>query len=508
MNPKTLPTHIYRSFFYGAMASIIFSILSTGWYHPDEHYQIMEYANVLLTGNSSTHSLPWEYIKEMRSCFLPSVVYIIGLTMQHIGIYNPFILAAIMRAMACFLSISSILILFNAIKPRLKNRHWEIYYIWIAFFFWGIIYLHARFSAENISGSIIIMCVSYYIIWSRHKKIKVWKSVALGVMAGVAFIVRYQLCIALLAILLYVLIIDKRYKDSIIASLSALGIIGIGIVIDRLFYGHWTFTPYNYFYQNIVEGHASYFGEYGILRYIYEILREGMFIFPAIIICTWLYYIWKNPKDIITWVTSSYILAHFFISHKEPRFLFPMIGFCPYFIIYTLQHLPKHTTKHPLFIYSTRVIIGINIASILYLSLKGDRTIDYYHTIYDICQKEKEEVYIINSSDDDFAYHYHEDILYPREVSCHFYLPARVTRIHAQDINEAGKIAKNYRNTGKTVLILSNEPNLSVNLPFKKVHYSPYPQWVIEHFNINDWVSRSSGTNKYIYQIKKDITYE
>ncbi|MBR4402166.1 MAG: hypothetical protein IKT29_01395 [Flavobacteriales bacterium] len=508
MSTKICPTHTYRSVFYGAAASVIFSILSTGWYHPDEHYQIMEYANLLLTGSSQPQNLPWEYLKEMRSCFLPSIVYIIGRSMQHIDIYNPFILATIMRVIACLLSITSILILFKAIKPRLKDRHWERYYIWVAFFFWGLIYLHARFSSENISGSIIIICVSYYIIWSRYKKINVWQAIALGVMAGLAFVVRYQMCIALLAILLYVIIIDKRYKESIIATLSALGIIGLGVIIDRLFYGHWTFTPYNYFYENIVVGHASYFGEYGILRYIYEILREGMFIFPAIILCSWIYYIWKNPKDIITWVTTSYILAHFFISHKEPRFLFPMIGFCPYFIIYTLQSLPHHILKGERFIYSARVIIVINTAAILYLFFKGDRVIDYYHTIYNICQKEKDDVYIINASDDSFAYHYHEDILYPREVSCHFYLHRGVSRIHAQDINEANKIAKNYRHTGKTVLILSNEPNLSVNLPFKKILYSPYPRWVVEYFNINDWVSRSSGTNEYIYQIKKDITYE
>ncbi|MBQ2421594.1 MAG: hypothetical protein II285_01290, partial [Flavobacteriales bacterium] len=82
------------------------------------------------------------------------------------------------------------------------------------------------------------------------------------------------------------------------------------------------------------------------------------------------------------------------------------------------------------------------------------------------------------------------------------------TRIHTHQAAEAGTIAKNYRQRGKTVLILSNEPNLSVNLPFKKVPYSPYPQWVAEYFNINDWVSRSSGMNEYIYHIKKDITYE
>lgn len=506
MNLKIFPTHTYRSIFYGTTASVIFSILSTGWYHPDEHYQIMEYANALLS--DSSQSLPWEYIKEMRSSFLPIVVYVIGRSMQHIDIYNPFILATIMRVIACLLSITSILILFKAIKPRLKDRHWDRYYIWVAFFFWGLIYLHARFSAENISGAIIIICVGCYMTWSRRSKINLWRAVALGVMAGVAFVVRYQMCIALLSILLYTLIIDKRYRVSIVATTSALGIIGTGLVLDRLFYGHWTFTPYNYFYENIVVGHASYFGEYGTLRYIYEILREGMFIFPAIIICSWIYYICKNPKDIISWVTVSYTLAHFLISHKEPRFLFPMIGFCPYFIIYTLQSLPHHILKGERFIYSARVIIVINTAAILYLFFKGDRIIDYYHTIYNICQKEKDDVYIINASDDSFAYHYHEDILYPREVSCHFYLPANATRIHTHEATKAGTIAKNYRQRGKTVLILSNEPNLSVNLPFKKVHYSPYPQWVAEYFNINDWVSRSSGMNEYIYHIKKDITYE
>lgn len=509
MSSKIIPTHIYRTFFLGLTAGGICGILSYGYYHPDEHFQILEYASSRLTDSSYEQSLPWEYLKEMRSGLLPLIVYLCGNTMKLIGIYNPFILSMLMRMIAVMLSGVSVIVLYHAIREKISSHRWERMYICIAFFFWILAYQNARFSAENISGSMIVICSSCYMIWSRKEKMKLWHMMALGAMAGIAFVIRYQMCIALLAILLYVVIIDKRYKENIITSSAAIMVIALCFLPDVWLYGHWTFTPYNYFYENIVEGYAKYFGEYGIIRYIYEILREGMFIFSGIILFTWGYYIWKNPRDIITWITVSYVVAHFIISHKEPRFLFPMLGFSPYFIVYTMKNIYKDysyfTSKHRTVI---KFVISINCIALLYITLKGDTTVSYYHTIYDICRNSPTDVCLINTANGSFAYHYHEDILYPREVDCHFYLPPNAHRIHAKDHIEGTQIAKKEREKGKTVLILSDKPNLSVNLPFNRVHFLPYPLWLVEHFNINNWVSRSSGMNEYIYEIKKDIIHE
>ena len=190
MSSKIIPTHIYRTFFLGLAAGGICGILSYGYYHPDEHFQILEYASSRLTDSSYEQSLPWEYLKEMRSGLLPLIVYMCGSIMKFMGIYNPFILSMIMRMIAVMLSGVSVIVLYHAIREKISSHRWERMYIWIAFFFWILAYQNARFSAENLSGSMIVICSSCYMIWSRKEKMKLWQMMALGAMAGIAFVIR------------------------------------------------------------------------------------------------------------------------------------------------------------------------------------------------------------------------------------------------------------------------------------------------------------------------------
>jgi len=54
---------------------IIYSItayFSVGYYYFDEHYQILEFANIKL-GLTETESLPWEYAAKIRPSIQPLI---------------------------------------------------------------------------------------------------------------------------------------------------------------------------------------------------------------------------------------------------------------------------------------------------------------------------------------------------------------------------------------------------------------------------------------------------
>ena len=60
---------------------------------------------------------------------------------------------------------------------------------------------------------------------------------------------------------------------------------------------------------------------------------------------------------------------------------------------------------------------------------------------------------------------------------------------------------------GEQVIILSSDPQLheTSSLPLHKLAWSPYPLWVIRHFNFNDW-TRFTVRSKNIYEMESQET--
>lgn len=67
-----------RLVFWGGLVTLLYAVLSTGVYHPDEHFQILEYAHMKLFGKPAPEQLPWEYGLKMRPGFQPMIAYAVG----------------------------------------------------------------------------------------------------------------------------------------------------------------------------------------------------------------------------------------------------------------------------------------------------------------------------------------------------------------------------------------------------------------------------------------------
>ena len=62
----------------GTLFTLLFALLSRGFYHPDEHFQILEYAHLKLFGAETTDYLPWEYHAMMRPGLQPFIAWLLG----------------------------------------------------------------------------------------------------------------------------------------------------------------------------------------------------------------------------------------------------------------------------------------------------------------------------------------------------------------------------------------------------------------------------------------------
>jgi phosphatidylinositol glycan class B len=118
---------------------------------------------------------------------------------------------------------------------------------------------------------------------------------------------------------------------------SMLIMVGVGIVIDRWFYGEWTLTVWNYFTENILHGKANAFGTEPWYTYVSEALVRLVPPFSLVFILAPIILIFMDRRNALGWVILPFILVHSMIGHKEIRFLFPMVGLLPVVIVQAIE---------------------------------------------------------------------------------------------------------------------------------------------------------------------------
>ena len=328
-----------KKIYIGAFVFFIFTaFMSAGFFHEDEHFQLVEFANFKL-GNIEAKDLPWEYEEQMRPTFQVGVVYLVFSAMYRMQVWDPFTATLVLRLIAAVLSFFALYRFFNKYQAELirqKSVHW---FLALTFFLWYIPFISVRFSSESFATIFLLFAISYYHS-SGHKKTNLFHHFLAGLFLGLSFICRYQMGFMVFGFALWILIIRKENIRAIGLILGGFLLsVLIGLLADRWFYGKWVLSAYNYFYQNLVENKAAGFGTSPFWFYA---KNTPLFVFPlfgfVIVPCLIAFFI-KYPRHLFTWLLIPFLLIHHLIGHKEMRFLFPMAPFIPFVVIMMLQRL-------------------------------------------------------------------------------------------------------------------------------------------------------------------------
>ncbi len=315
---------------------IFTAFMSAGFFHEDEHFQLLEFANYKM-GNVQSADLPWEFEQQMRPTFQVGIVYLVFSAMKSIGIFDPFTMTTILRIMAACLSFFALYKFFHKYKTEFSNQTAVKWFAGLSFFLWYVPFISVRFSSESFGVIFMLLAIAYYHT-TGHKKTSPLNYLMIGLFLGLSFISRYQMGFMILGMGLWVLIIRREsIKTIVLMFLGFLMSIGIGILCDYWFYGNWVVSAYNYFYQNLVENKAAGFGTSPFWFYT---MNTPLFVFPlfglVIVPCVIAFFI-KYPRHLVTWLLIPFLLIHHFIGHKEMRFLFPVAPFLPFVIIMVLE---------------------------------------------------------------------------------------------------------------------------------------------------------------------------
>lgn len=320
----------YVLFFFAVMIFITTAIYSVGYHQADEHYQIIEFARYKLS-KSKLSDLAWEFKYQIRPGFQVFVCYLVLSICDSLGLDNPYQIALFLR---CLMGVFSVVVIKNFISSTIDQIESSSrnLYVFFSYFLWFIPYVSVRFSSETFSGILFLLGLSL-LVQSKNRP-TLHRIIYIGLLLGLSILARYQSVIMVLSLIIWMVVTPFFKKSKLIYLLgSILAIVILGFLFDKWLYGEWVFSSWNYFNVNIQRGFASYFGISPWYEYFNYTIMKPFFMLGIVILLAYLILLYREPMNLVVWVTLPFLFVHSLIPHKEPRFIFPIVFFAPYILI-------------------------------------------------------------------------------------------------------------------------------------------------------------------------------
>lgn len=449
---------------------IICSIFSVGFYHPDEHYQIIEFASYKL-GHTNASQLPWEFHERIRPTLQPILTLLLIKFCHTIALFSPFIITIIFRLISSLLSFYTLNKLFNFYKKEFESSYISKWFKYFSYFSWFLVFIGVRYSSENWSACIFIIGILNFL--SIEKK-RSYNFIILGLFFGITFLFRFQSAFFIIGFVLWLIFIYKsNIKHILYLGLSFSLIFSLGIILDSWFYQSITITPYNYFHQNIILNKAANYGIEPWWFYLKSGFEKGIPPISILFIASTFIFFIKNSKNPLTWVSLPFILIHFLIGHKELRFLFPFFYFLPYFLIKSIDyiHLKKHLVlnQKSVLVKVMNFIMMLNLFIFVIVLFRPMTTKIYlYKSIYDQFENARKIYYTDNNPFEEIS----------------FYKRKKLHVLHTENKLDSTFFIKNR---GEFIITIPEKKHLFKK---EKLLFQTYPDWLYS-FNIGNWIGKS-----------------
>ncbi len=333
---------------------LVAAYYSFGFHHPDEHFQVLEFANYWVGLVPDAKALPWEFPAQIRPWFQPMIHGVFMKLALLFNVYNPFTLAFLFRLAYSALNIWGMYSLWEVFKKKWNLN--PLWFLWIALL-WFFPYIHVRTSSENLSG---IFLTFAFVSFLKEKN-----PLQTGLLFGFAFLARYQIALGLFGFGIYLIARDRAITRNSLKLLGGFMIpVILGVILDRIGYGNWVFTPYRYFKVNLVDGVAATFNPYPWYQYFIWLLQLNPLVSIPLMLGVGLY-VKKVKIDGLSAFVLSFFFLHLFITNKEYRFLFPILNFVPVMVAVGYQSVEERFFKTgPLYAFGFVNLIAFSVSSL------------------------------------------------------------------------------------------------------------------------------------------------
>lgn len=429
---------------------------------------------------TSAPELAWEYHHQIRPW--AQVYFYLGIQklLTFFKIESPFIFATFFRIITSLIGLYSTYTLIPLLKKWIQKESSQKLAFFLLNFSWFIPYIHARSSAESLTGSLFIIGLSHF-LKEDNKKHSFWA----GILFGASYLVRFQAAILTATIWFWALLSKKKKISSLLStSLAIIIVILFGIWIDYLGYGNWTFTPYNYFEQNILQDKMSSFGTSPVWYYLTKSFSKGVFPVSLVFILTSIWCYFKKTLHPISIISIVFVVFHSALGHKELRFLFPIIVLSPILFVLCLEHFEQTLKTKRWYSPFYKFVASINLLILLFASFRpANPAVDFYQFIWENPQIQT----ITTSVENPFTMlglnlnYYIKDNFKVNEIKDY--------QAHLKEKSSSSTPFYLFFNKGHYIFEMNKYPQC-------KPIYMAYPKWALK-FNIGNWLSRSRVWSLY-----------
>ncbi|MES2732808.1 MAG: hypothetical protein V4714_13725 [Bacteroidota bacterium] len=483
----------YRKITYlGLTIQLLAAVFSIGYNHPDEHWQVLEFANYKL-GFSSAADLPWEYKDQIRQAWQPFLAFLLGKGLLSVHLYNPFILALLLRLLTAIASYFTALqvVAFFLQKTTQQSLHKSA--LWLVNFLWFLPYVRAHFHSETLSGVLFFLGLVLLLRALQSDGRHMSRIFIAGLLMGGAFESRFQIAFAIVGTAVYLLIYQRPTWRQALVWMAGFGLIlVVGVLIDYWFYGTWVFAPYRYFEMNIVQDKASAWGTSPFWYYLALVAESAAPPLSILLLIAGFLGMILYPKHILTWVFGLFILAHSLVPHKEVRFLFPLVFALPVVLAlgWHSEAWQKVLRASPKWLYSGLLYLLLfeNGALLAIATLKpANESVALFSYIYRYAHNEPIVVYTLDKNPYIWG-----------GLPINFYRPAHLRVIQATSIEWV--IQEMQQDNGQKKLFFYEGFSFDEKYPKEATHFrgltKTIPSW-LTYFNFNNWLSRARVWSLY-----------
>lgn len=332
---------------------LIASIRSSGFYHADEHFKILEFINFRL-GKSPYEAMPPDYQLHTAPWLLPALYALVGRVLDLLGVGSPFEWATTFRTLASAMGLVSLAALMLTTSVWFSDKKARTTAVILACGLWFVPALHARPAGENWAASAFILGLCTLLLFNNAKPktpdqpafTHVLPTLVAGFWLGLSIQFHFEMTWAVLGLMVWLGLI-ARFAP------VGLGLLGggitlafaLGAVADRWGYGMWVFP----FKQFVAVGFVPPLDEGAIAKPWFNLFEEialntwpilGWVAFTATL-AAWA----RTPKHVLTFATLPLFVWHVVRGPHELRYLFPVAACLPILLALAASPLsPREVT--------------------------------------------------------------------------------------------------------------------------------------------------------------------
>ncbi|PZP42460.1 MAG: hypothetical protein DI598_16900, partial [Pseudopedobacter saltans] len=352
-----------RWFVISAMILFVTAIFSEDIYHADEYFQTIEFTNYKL-GNINSDMLPQEFRDQIRPWLQPYIYLLITKASYKFGIYSPFTITFFFRLFSAFwawVMIALCCMMTPQFYICLDQRRFTVYLLNLI----GILpYMLVRTSSDALSTSFSMIGFALLFLGSIPKSCTPLERsysnqllFCVGLIWGVAFEIRFATAFLLIGFLLWFVFsgiktLKKTMKQLLVFFVGICLPIFLSTLLDSYAYGNWCFAPWNFIVQfknaNIDATRSSYIFDtlpfWGYFKLVFSSEHTIYSFINPILFYSSIVGIIRQPKNVLSWITTVYIIFISLIPHKELRFL--MLIIIPACFLTTFAISPSNNTNN------------------------------------------------------------------------------------------------------------------------------------------------------------------